>query len=207
MNSLADYYFTVASSHRAPELKVKGSRFIADIIPVSSRDQVSEHLLAISKEFYDASHHCYAYRIGRPAELVRSADDGEPSGTAGKPILLALTSKEITNCLLVVTRYFGGTELGTGGLARAYAEAAKHAIETATIKQVLITESYHITLSYEDFPILERIVAPFSPIIEKQFGDQVIVKLQVRKSLAEQCMSAIKRVLYNTVVIVDLNGG
>ena len=119
MQSEKDFYFTIETPFRAPELKVKGSRFIADIFPIDSKKEIDEYLASVRKEFYDATHHCYAFRLGINGENIRAADDGEPAGTAGKPILLALSSKELTNALLVVTRYYGGMNLGTGGLSRA----------------------------------------------------------------------------------------
>lgn len=154
----SDYYLTIQSRLRAPEFKVKGSRFIADIVPVQSKDAVDRCLTEIRKEFYDATHHCFAYRLGPKAELVRAADDGEPTGTAGKPILRVLTSAWLTNTLLVVTRYFGGTKLGTGGLARAYAEAAQQAVSLATVRTVYLTETVTLQVPYDDLAALERMV-------------------------------------------------
>jgi len=105
-NTQLDNYLTVEAPLRAPEFKVKGSRFITDIIPVTSKEEIEHALTTIRKEFYDASHHCFAYRLGPGGLMLRAADDGEPTGTAGKPILLVLTSAKLTNTLIVVTRYF-----------------------------------------------------------------------------------------------------
>jgi len=153
---LDDFYYTVESPLRAPDLKVKGSRFIADIAPMETKENVEHCLTNIRKEFHDASHHSFAYRLGAEALLVRAADDGEPTGTAGKPILLVLTSRKLTNVLLVVTRFFGGTKLGTGGLARAYAEAAQQAVSMSKVVKVFLTKKVSLEVHYEDLPAMER---------------------------------------------------
>jgi uncharacterized YigZ family protein len=160
-----DYFLTIESPLRAPEIKVQGSRFIADIFPAQSKEEIETHLNHIRKEFYDATHHCYAFRLGINAEIIRAADDGEPAGTAGKPILMVLEGAELMNVLCVVTRYFGGTKLGTGGLSRAYAEAAKAAVAVAKIKTIYQTRLLKLHLAYEDLSNLER-------LIEKHSGEK-----------------------------------
>jgi len=187
-----DFYFTVASPLRAPELKVKGSRFIADLIPVTSKEEIENALDSIRKEFHDATHHCFAYRVGAEGLLIRAADDGEPSGTAGKPILLVLTSQKLTNVLLVVTRYFGGTKLGTGGLARAYAEAAQQAISMSHIIKVYQTSSVTVQVLYEDLPAMERLIHAFEGKIEEStYLESVTLKVAIRQSQIEQFRSAV----------------
>lgn len=112
----------------------KKSKFICDLIYVSSMEDVEENLQKIRKKYYDAKHHCFAFRIQNKNGIVeKSSDDGEPSGTAGAPMLNLLSKNEVVNCLAVVTRYFGGILLGTGGLVRAYSEVTKKAIESANI--------------------------------------------------------------------------
>lgn len=118
-----DSYCTVYREGRG-ELVEKKSRFIARVFPVSSEEEAFAHLEAVKKEYWDARHHCWAYIIGRNPGSERMSDDGEPSGTAGKPILEVLRGKGLTDVFVVVTRYFGGTLLGTGGLVRAYSGAA-----------------------------------------------------------------------------------
>ena len=115
------------------EYEEKKSRFIANIAPVSSEAEAVSFIESIRKKYYDARHHCTAFIIGRNKEVTRCSDDGEPSGTAGKPILEVLLGADVTNVAAVVTRYFGGTLLGTGGLVRAYTQAAREAIENAGI--------------------------------------------------------------------------
>lgn len=115
------------------EVVEKKSRFIAAAAPVQSEEEALQFIESVRKRYWDARHHCYAYVIGRRGELKRCSDDGEPGGTAGKPILEVLTGEEIYNVVLVVTRYFGGTLLGTGGLVRAYSSAAKAGLASSVI--------------------------------------------------------------------------
>ena len=119
------------------EYEEKKSRFIANIVPAASEEEAVAFIDLVKKKYYDARHHCPALIIGRNREVTRCSDDGEPGGTAGKPILEVMLGAEITNAVMVVTRYFGGTLLGTGGLVRAYTQAAKAALadaKTATMR-------------------------------------------------------------------------
>jgi uncharacterized YigZ family protein len=181
---ITEDYKTIESVFRAPEMKIKGSRFIANIYPVESKIEVEHALDNIRKEFYDASHNCYAYRLGPSAEYIRAADDGEPSGTAGRPILLMLTNAGITNILLVVTRYFGGTLLGTGGLARAYADSAQSAIVRSTIKAVLAMSDFECDLAYEDLALLQRLLPKFEASISESIYDER-VRLRIAARLKQ----------------------
>ena len=124
---MEDTYLTLREGAEA-QIKVKGSRFLAEAVPVADEAVAEAALATIRKREYNATHHCTAYRIGPAADLFRFNDDGEPSGTAGQPILRQIEGRELTNTLVVVTRYYGGTKLGTGGLIRAYGEAASLAL-------------------------------------------------------------------------------
>ena len=115
------------------EIVEKKSRFIADVMPVSSEDEAQAFIADIKKKYWDARHHCFAYVIGDRHELARFSDDGEPGGTAGKPMLDVLMGEDIHNVAVVVTRYFGGTLLGTGGLVRAYSGATKEGLAHSQI--------------------------------------------------------------------------
>lgn len=182
-----DYFLTIAKSTRAPEVKVLGSRFIPDIFPVASKEEAGDHLERIRKEFYDATHHCYAFVIGEKGESVRAADDGEPSGTAGKPILTVLEGAELTNVLCVVTRYFGGTKLGTGGLVRAYTEAAQGAVSAAKIVKVILTDPVELKYSYDDTSLVERLMQEYETKAEDAvYGDDAKVMVRIRRSLVEK---------------------
>lgn len=128
----------------------KKSRFIARIAPASSEEEAVSFIDSVRKKYYDARHHCTAFIIGKNKELTRCSDDGEPSGTAGKPILEVLFGAEVTNVVAVVTRYFGGTLLGTGGLVRAYTQAAKEAMENAGIGIMRYKTEMTIEIDYTD---------------------------------------------------------
>jgi uncharacterized YigZ family protein len=132
------------------EITIKRSRFIAYLIPIQFRDDAMTALESLRKEYWDAVHHCYAYRIGEHGLEYRMSDDGEPNGTAGKPILFALQQHRLTNVICVVVRYFGGVKLGVGPLARAYADAAKEVIGLATLSPIVPTEQYAVFCSYDD---------------------------------------------------------
>lgn len=129
--------------------KEKGSRFFGLAFPIKSVAEAEEHLAAVSKKFYDARHVCYAYRLGANGEPWRANDDGEPSHSAGDPILNELKSKGVSDALVAVVRYFGGTKLGVGGLIRAYGTAAKEALENAEFVEVVLTERLEIRYNYE----------------------------------------------------------
>lgn len=115
------------------EYEEKKSRFIGEIYPVKGEEEIPEILGAVRKKYYDARHHCYAYVLGEHYEIVKQSDDGEPSQTAGMPILNVLKGEDIHDALIVVTRYFGGTLLGTGGLVRSYTQAAREAVRSAVL--------------------------------------------------------------------------
>lgn len=182
-----DFYYTIDAPLRAPDLKVKGSRFIADIAPVQTKEEVERLLLGIRKEFHDATHHCFAYRLGADALQVRAADDGEPAGTAGKPILLVLTARKLTNVLLIITRYFGGTKLGTGGLARAYAEAAQQAVSMSKVVKVYLTSRVLLEVHYEDIPRMERLIHAFGGTIEEStYLESVTLRVAIRQSKIQE---------------------
>lgn len=132
----------------------KKSRFIGEVFPVHREEEVQAQLNAVRKKYYDARHHCYAYVIGPEYQIVRQSDDGEPSQTAGLPILNVLKGAEIHDALLVVTRYFGGTLLGTGGLVRSYTAAARAALENADILTAVTGFRAEAEIGYE---LLQRL--------------------------------------------------
>jgi len=187
MSVAQDSFLTITAAVRAAEVKVLGSRFIADIIPVATKDAIDADLERIRKEFYDASHHCYAFILGEKGETTRAADDGEPGGTAGKPILTVLQGSGLTNVLCAVTRYFGGTKLGTGGLVRAYTEAAQEAVRSATIKEVILKEPINLVYGYDDTSLVERLMQEYETKAEDaEYGDAAIVTVRIRRSLVEK---------------------
>lgn len=130
------------------EIVEKKSRFIAALAPASSEEDALAFIEAVRKKHYDARHNCYAFIIGKRAELERCSDDGEPSGTAGRPMLEVLRGAGLTNTVAVVTRYFGGTLLGTGGLARAYTQAMQEAVDACSIVTMRYGVRYAVTADY-----------------------------------------------------------
>ncbi|MGN0394590.1 MAG: YigZ family protein [Coprococcus sp.] len=146
---MIEKYNTIISSGQ-DEIVEKKSRFIGYAVPVESEDEAYAFIESIKKKHYDARHNCFAFAIGSENTLYRFSDDGEPQGTAGKPILEVITGQQVVNVCIVVTRYFGGTLLGTGGLVRAYTEAAKLALADAGVKTMELVKVVRITANYND---------------------------------------------------------
>ncbi len=138
--------------------KDKGSKFIAFAYPVSSEEDVKKRLADLRKEHFNARHHCYAFRLGADKQAYRANDDGEPKYTAGKPIFGQIQSKDLTNILIVVVRYFGGTLLGVGGLITAYKQAAADALEKALIIEKTVNEFYELTFDYLQMTEVMKII-------------------------------------------------
>lgn len=141
-----DTYYIPAST-MVTEIKVKGSKFISGLFPVRSKDEAESVYNEVKKKYYNATHNCFAYRID--SNNFRYSDDGEPNGTAGKPILQMIDNKDLSETLCVVTRYFGGAKLGTGGLIRAYSDAAKEVLNKVKIIRKIKSKKINLTFSYE----------------------------------------------------------
>ncbi|MDO4790812.1 MAG: YigZ family protein [Porphyromonas sp.] len=140
----------------------KRSKFISFAIPVSSPEEALEQVAKLRKEYFDARHVCWAYVVGTRTRQERANDDGEPSSTAGKPILGQIHSAELTNVLVAVVRYFGGIKLGTGGLIVAYKEAAKEAIDAAEIVSIDLTRRYKVSFGFDDINTIMRVAKTYS---------------------------------------------
>jgi uncharacterized YigZ family protein len=151
-----DFYLTVAKDSEG-FYKEKGSKFLAFAYPVSNEEEIKEKLEALRKQFYDARHFCYGYIFGLAAEHYRANDDGEPNHSAGDPILGQIKSNELTNTLVVVVRYFGGTKLGVGGLITAYKTAAAEALAQNEIIEKPITKSFTLMFPYEEMNEVQRL--------------------------------------------------
>jgi uncharacterized YigZ family protein len=166
------------------ESKVKDSKFIATAEKVNSEEQAIAFINEMKKEFHDATHNCSAYTFKiQEKSINRFNDDGEPSGSAGRPILQAIESKNLSNTCVVVTRYFGGTKLGTGGLARAYGGAATQMLEKAEIEKVQLTQVVTFTVSFDFISVVHNIVGNFKGTMsETQFDDNVTFTVDIRKS-------------------------
>jgi uncharacterized YigZ family protein len=181
-----DTYRILARENEA-QIREKGSRFIARAIPVKSSSDAVQYLEQLKKREYDATHHCTAFRIGRDASEVRFNDDGEPSGTAGAPILRQIESAELTDTLVVVTRYYGGTKLGTGGLIRAYGAAAEAVLSTAVTEIVTRRIRFLLTFEYDDTSPAMHAIQQFDTIVAaSRYGEKTFIEVDVRLSEAEQ---------------------
>ena len=150
--------YKIAYKEGVGEIVEKKSRFIAHVFPVSEEQEALDFIERLKKEYWDARHNCYAYVIGARNELQRFSDDGEPQGTAGKPILEVLLGEEIHNCLVVVTRYFGGTLLGTGGLIRAYQASTKEGLAQSVIAEKCQGKKISLRTDYNGLGKLQYIM-------------------------------------------------
>ncbi|MCF8364533.1 MAG: YigZ family protein [Bacteroidales bacterium] len=167
--------------------KDKGSRFIAHAIPCTSEEQVKEEIEALKKQYYDARHHCYAYILGYDKEDFRANDDGEPSGTAGKPILGQLLSHDLTDCLIVVIRYFGGVKLGVRGLINAYKFAAQDAIQNNQIITKIVKDQFDVTFEYADMNDVMRIIKEEDlEIVSQDFQMTCKLRFSIRQKFSEK---------------------
>lgn len=154
---MADTYLTIKSCSEGI-YKEKGSKFLAFAFPVNNKEEIKDILQTYRKQYYDARHVCYAYMLGAERTDFRSNDDGEPSGTAGKPILGQINSHNLTNILIIVIRYFGGILLGTGGLIVAYRQAAADAINAAEEIEKTVDFGYSLLFGYENMNSIMRII-------------------------------------------------
>ena len=165
-----DTYLTISSVSEAL-YKDKGSKFYAFAYPVQTVEQIKEILAEKRKEYYDARHVCYAYMLGYERNQFRANDDGEPSGTAGRPILGQINSSNLTDILIIVVRYFGGTLLGTSGLIQAYKTSAAEAIAAATIEERIVEKTFVSKFGYQDLNAVMRIMKDFDLSIVNQIQE------------------------------------
>lgn len=189
-----DSYKTIA---RAAETTYRqlSSKFLTYAYPVESEAEIKEHLDALRKRWFDATHHCYAWRLGPHGEQFRANDDGEPSSTAGKPILGQLLSNEITNCLVVVVRYFGGTKLGVPGLIAAYKESTAQVLAECEIVERTVDVVIDVSFSYLAMNDVMRIVKDMQPrIVDQQFDNLCTMRLSIRESESEQLIGRLEKV-------------
>ena len=173
----------------------KRSRFISFAIPVRTVEEVKTEIARLRKEYYDARHVCWAYMLGADRNTYRANDDGEPSSTAGKPILGQINSNELTDVLIVVVRYFGGIELGTSGLIVAYRTAAAEAIAAATIEERTVDEDITVVFEYPYLNSIMRIVKEDAPtIVAQKFDMDCEMTLRIRKGEADRLRSRLQKV-------------
>ncbi len=176
----------VESAHH--QIKVKGSRFIADIFPITSESEAQAFLGQIQKREHAATHHCFAWRLGiGDAEIFRMNDAGEPAGTAGKPIYNHLVGTEITNIIAIVTRYFGGIKLGKGGLIRAYGGVVRETLATLKTKPFIPLTKLTCTVGFELANVIYRIVQAYNgQVLDQRYSDRVSLIFSVGSDDSEK---------------------
>ena len=184
-------YIAVASEYRT-EYVIEKSRFIATIAPCQTEEEAQAFIGRIKKEFWDARHNCTAFALGPRQEQQRSSDDGEPSGTAGKPILEVLKKTGLTNAAIVVTRYFGGIKLGAGGLIRAYSHSASLAVQGAPKELHTSRTLLHVSLDYNQYGPMERFLQDQNLSFESSFGSQVELTIYVAPDQVESLSESIR---------------
>jgi uncharacterized YigZ family protein len=194
---MIDQYITIEEPSIG-EYKEKGSKFIAYAFPVRSEDDVSQYLEQVKSEHFKARHHCYAYFIGLDRELFRFNDDGEPSGTAGRPIFGQIQSFDLIDILIIVVRYFGGTKLGASGLIHAYKKAAKCALDGARFVEKFLCDIFLMEFQYDQMGNIMNIIKSLDlNIIEKKFEKNCQLKIEIRASKVEETMVQLKSTLLN----------
>ena len=184
-----DEYYSVKGSLQT-EIKIKGSRFIANIFHAETKEEAEDLYKNLCRKYHNATHNCYAYRISE--ELFRYSDDGEPSGTAGKPILQMIDAKGLLEVIGVVTRYFGGVKLGTGGLIRAYSQAAQSAVDEIPLIKKTICFKFILSYGYELENTVRNIINRFKGIVENaEYTEQIKMIVAVPRSRSEMFLHEI----------------
>lgn len=194
-----DSYKTIAKPAEG-SYSEKRSKFLAYAFPVQNEQDVKQRLAEIQKKHWDARHHCYAYILGAHKDAYRMNDNGEPSGTAGRPIYGQLQSKDLTNTLVIVVRYFGGIKLGVSGLQNAYKVAAREALDAAVIEERTVQETYRVTFEYVKMnDIMQILKDPEVQVLDRQSYMQCIYTISVRQREADRITEALKKVPMTTV--------
>ena len=204
-SEIVDSYLTMASEG-THEVKIKGSRFIAQGYPIETAVEAAEILDRIRKREFAATHHCYAWTVGIEEEQFKYSDDGEPSGTAGRPIYQAITGRNLRNVMVVVVRYFGGTKLGTGGLTRAYAQAAADLLDKAKVVERLLCQRLRFSVPFTLYDRLLRLISAGGYGIEAQdFAEGVTMTVDVRKSKADLFLTQLAELTGGQIDIIRLD--
>lgn len=173
--------------------KDNGSKFLAFAYPVETVEEIKEIIAGLKKEYFDARHHCYAYRLGHLGDVLRMCDDGEPSSTAGKPILGQILSNELSDILVVVVRYFGGIKLGVPGLIKAYKTSTSDAIDNAEIIEKVAKEFYTVEFDYLQMNDVMKVFKEMAlPILEQNFDLACSILTSVPLSQVEQFKDQLK---------------
>ena len=189
-----DLYKTISAPTEG-YYKEKGSKFTGFAIPIFSEEEFKKHLARIKKEHPDSGHYCYGFRLGADNKLYRYSDDGEPSSTAGKPIFGQIQSYNLTNIMIVVTRYFGGTKLGVGGLITAYRAAAKEALDNAKIVNRTVDNIYQIKFGYKIMSeVMNFIKKNELEVISQVLEESGTIQFRIRQSEAENLIEQLENI-------------
>lgn len=183
MHKMEKDSFKTISKPGTAVIREKGSRFLAFSYHVSNEEQIRDKLEFLRKKYHDARHHCYAWRLGADKMNFRANDDGEPSSSAGKPILGQIDAKNLGNTLVVVVRYFGGTLLGVGGLIHAYRDSAREAIAAGTIIDQYIYRIYKLSFAYEKMNVVMKVLKDLdAPQYDQKFEMSCSLKVKIKRS-------------------------
>lgn len=189
-----DSYFTIDTPSQG-NFRDRGSKFLAYAFPVFTEQEIKDRLAEIKKEHPSATHHCYAFILGADKSAYRANDDGEPSGSAGRPIYNTLLSNDLTNILVIVVRYFGGTQLGIPGLINAYKCATAEAINAAQKVERTVQEVYSVAFDYLNMNEVMRLVKQNDlSIIKQDAGERAILTISIRKSVADTLLELFKKI-------------
>lgn len=192
----------IISEYVKEEIKLSSSIFISHIEPCKNIEEVKDFISNISELYKDATHNCWAYVVGKNAEFFHSSDDGEPSGTAGKPILNTLNKYNLTNVAAVVTRYYGGTKLGVRGLIDAYSEITEKAILNTKIEELIEKSKYTLEVNYDFLEILKHKLKTLNAeIIKTEYTDKVFLELTIEKILENELENYLNEI--RTIKIID----
>lgn len=193
INSNSDIFLQIKEPVNA-ELKIKGSRFIAHARRVKSEDEANAAIAEIKKQHHDATHNCFAWKVGHGKKMrYRYNDDGEPNNTAGLPILKSIDNRKLSNILVVVTRYFGGVKLGTGGLIRAYSKATMDALREADIEKGYLIENVQFKVGFEFVNLIHSLIANHkATLIDSSYGEAVVFTVEVRASKYREFKTKLK---------------
>jgi len=194
MAEFIDEYLTISKPSEG-FFKDRGSKFLAFAYPVSTEEEIKKYQEQLRSDYHDARHHCFAYMLGKDRNIFRSNDDGEPSSTAGKPILGQINSFEVTNILIVVIRYFGGTKLGVSGLINAYKTASEEALKNAKIIKKTLHDIYELKFEY---PVMNDVMKIMKEEqiehIDQNFELSCSITLSLRKAEIDKVLSKFDRI-------------
>jgi uncharacterized YigZ family protein len=202
-NGTDDLFMQIKGPVRT-EIKVKGSRFIASVRKVTTEDEAVKEIEKIKKEYHDATHNCYAWKVGHGKSMrYRYHDNGEPNNTGGLPILKTIDNRKLSNILVVVTRYFGGVKLGTGGLIRAYSKATHDALKQCEIEKSYLSETMTFKTGFEFVNLVHSIIANYKAILkDSAYGETAQFTVEIRASKYREFKTKLKDATNGQVEII-----